>query len=304
MPINFDHVDDLELFVSDNINLINNKITSFRKSADPRLKFDDIDIKRFLNEKLLNNIKNDPNYRQNLLTAFSEKDFKKKNIAEIAIENGLYKKHLEAFYESYYFDKLKTIDINSLSTEVTSIILNKVHLEGKEKNYIKSGLNNILKKTLFLTTQNGFLSNINNNETGVMDANAGDSAQFLFLSRAILAGYNCSNVDVRSSRYDAVIDFNGHLFRVQVKGISNGSTAQFKDRDRGGRGIDHNNERNKGDRITSADCDIYVAVDKQVGICYIIPTSKIDEWDCDSKPIKDLQHYKENWKIIDSLLEE
>ena len=72
----------------------------------------------------------------------------------------------------------------------------------------------------------------------------------LYTSRAILAGYNCSNVDVRSSRYDAVIDYKGMIFKVQVKGIS-GSTVSFKDRDRGGRGIDTHNDRNIGKRITS-----------------------------------------------------
>ena len=123
---------------------------------------------------------------------------------------------------------------------------------------------------------------------------------FLFLARAILAGYNCSNVDVRSSRYDAVIDKGGKLFRVQIKGIS-GNTVSIKDRDRGGRGIDSTNQHNKGKRITSKDCEIYVAVDRQTGICYIIPTTHIDKWTKDQKNVKDLAEYKENWKAIDEL---
>jgi hypothetical protein len=85
-----------------------------------------------------------------------------------------------------------------------------------------------------------------------------------------------------------------------VKGIS-GSTLHFKDRDRGGVGIDHTNERNRGKRITSSDCDIYVAVDKQIGICYIIPVSKIDEWNVDHKSLSDVAEYKENWQVIDDL---
>jgi hypothetical protein len=95
-----------------------------------------------------------------------------------------------------------------------------------------------------------------------MTANAGDSAEFIFVARAILAGFNCSSVDVRSSRYDAIIDYNKKLLRVQIKGISTGNSISFKDRDRGGQGIDHTHERNLGQRITSVDCDIYVAVDK------------------------------------------
>ena len=116
-----------------------------------------------------------------------------------------------------------------------------------------------------------------------------------------MAGFNCSNVDVRSSRYDAVIDYKGLIYKVQVKGIS-GNTVSFKDRDRGGRGIDTHNERNIGKRITSDDCDIYVAVDKQVGICYIIPMkSFVDTLSDDqikSYSVNNLTRFRENWGII------
>jgi hypothetical protein len=111
-------------------------------------------------------------------------------------------------------------------------------------------------------------------------------------------------VDVRSSRYDAIIDYNSILLRIQIKGISSNNIISFFDRDRGGQGIDHNHKRNKGKRITSKDCDIYVAVDKQVGICYIIPMSFADNLD-DNKAVNikldDLLVYLENWEIIKNL---
>jgi len=149
---------------------------------------------------------------------------------------------------------------------------------------------------------NGFQTNLNNINSGVMTANAGDSAQFLFLSRAILAGYNCSNVDVRSSRYDAVIDYNDKLLRIQIKGVS-GTSISFKDRDRGGQGIDTSHDRNIGQRITGADCDIYVAVDKTVGTCYIIPMHIIDPLPFDTVKnmnLRDLEVHKENWIAINN----
>ena len=81
-----------------------------------------------------------------------------------------------------------------------------------------------------------------------------------------------------------------------------GNTVSFKDRDRGGRGIDTHNERNRGKRITSKDCDIYVAVDKQVGICYIIPmeffVDKLDEKEIKSCNVGKLIRFRENWDII------
>jgi hypothetical protein len=151
---------------------------------------------------------------------------------------------------------------------------------------------------------NGFSNNINHIESGVMTANAGDSAEFIFVARAILAGFNCSSVDVRSSRYDAIIDFNDKLLRVQIKGISSGNNISFKDRDRGGQGIDHTHAKNLGQRITSKDCDIYVAVDKQVGICYIIPmkwADKLDNVKCKNVKLHEVEKYKENWDIVKEL---
>lgn len=129
----------------------------------------------------------------------------------------------------------------------------------------------------------------------------------LFVARAILAGFNASNVDVRSSRYDAIVDFDDMLLRIQIKGISNGEIISFKDRDRGGQGIDHTHERNRGKRITKADCDIYVAVDKQVGICYLIPMSFADtlsDDECNKVRLEQVQNFKENWEVIKEVAKE
>ncbi len=167
-------------------------------------------------------------------------------------------------------------------------------------NYIKKDLKCSVEKALYLALANGFTRKAIDVETGTKVANEGDSAQFIFLARAILAGYTCSNVDVRSSRYDAVIDYEGLLLRVQVKGIS-GTSIALKDRDRGGAGIDTSSRRNQGRFISSADADLYVAVDKQFGICYIIPTTVIDAWTSigtTTVSISSLDTYKENWSQI------
>lgn len=185
---------------------------------------------------------------------------------------------------------------------MTDWILSQSDISGEDKKAIKVLLKNILAKTTYMALQNGFLHNINNIESGVMTANAGDSAQFIFVARAILAGYNCSNVDVRSSKYDAIIDFNDKLYRVQIKGISSNSVS-FVSRARGGQGIDHTHESNKGKRITSNDCDLYVAVDKQVGICYIIPIADIEDKFKHKNTIatSKLSEYRENWIAINNL---
>lgn len=239
-----------------------------------------------------------------LLEALKSENYVKSKIDKIAKKYGITKTELTKFYINYFFKKISLqISLQDLSLANLDFIEDKLNDDEskKEFNFIKTDLKKIIEKSLYIAMTNGFSANLNHIESGVMTANAGDSAEFIFVARAILAGFNCSSVDVRSSRYDAIIDYEGTLLRVQIKGISTGNTISFKDRDRGGQGIDHTHERNIGKRITSKDCDIYVAVDKQVGICYIIPMSWADslsDKDCKNVKLVEIESYKENWDIV------
>ena len=218
----------------------------------------------------------------------------------IANKHLYYKKSLEKFYEKQIFKKVYS-SLKGNSDDIATYILSKTGLSKEENRFIGANLKNISTKVLELIAMNGFSVNINDTNPGIMMANAGDSAQYLFLARCILAGYNASNVDVRSSRYDAIVDFEGKLIKVQIKGIS-GNTISFQDRPRGGKGIDYKNARNIGKRITSADCDIYAAVDKQIGIIYLIPmkefADKLSDNEAKTVKLSKVEKYKENWSIL------
>lgn len=231
-------------------------------------------------------------------------NYSKNKIKQIATKFGLKDSELKQYYQTRFFKNISdVIDLEVLSqTNLEEIekLLDTENLKNEFK-FIKTDLKKIIEKSLYIAMTNGFSNNINHINSGIMTANAGDSAEFIFVARAILAGFNCSSVDVRSSRYDAIIDFNDKLLRVQIKGISSGNIISFKDRDRGGQGIDHKHESNIGKRITSKDCDIYVAVDKQVGICYIIPmewADKLSDEKCKNIKLSEVLEYKENWNII------
>lgn len=231
-------------------------------------------------------------------------NYKKNSIKSIATKYDLSEAELKRYYQTRFFNNIaQVVNLDILSKINIDEIENTLKDETlkNEFKFIKTDLKKIIEKSLYIAMTNGFSTNINQIESGIMTANAGDSAEFIFVARAILAGFNCSSVDVRSSRYDAIIDYNDKLLRVQIKGISSGNNISFKDRDRGGKGIDHTHERNIGQRITSKDCDIYVAVDKQVGICYIIPMSWADTLDndkCKNVKLNEISQYKENWNII------
>lgn len=249
----------------------------------------------------------DADFKQELVRKFRDLEFKKSKIVDIANEHFISKSDLQSFYDDFLQRSLiNDIDREAFVANSVQFIKDNV-ADVNHFNYTKTSLKKIVDKQYDFIFSNGFPVNIQNINTGVMTANAGDSAQFLFLARAILAGYNCSNVDVRSSRYDAVVDFNNVLLRLQIKGVSSSNSISFKDRDRGGQGIDHTHERNRGQRITANDCDIYVAVDKEVGICYLIPMSYVDllpENEITSINLSTLGRYKENWNVISDVAAE
>lgn len=300
VTVDFTHEDYLEEFIKDNIAIINSGFNDFKIALKSHegCKYDETDVKNYLKNKLF---KESSSMRKTLLNEFEENEFKKCSITDLANKYVYYKNDLEVFFEKELFIDLFENMPDDLDSKIASYIESLSSVSDNKKKYVTSALKNIVKKSTILIKQNGFSNNIVNIESGVQTANAGDSAQFLFVSRAILAGFNCSNVDVRSSRYDAVIDYKGLIFKVQIKGISS-NTVSFKDRDRGGRGIDTHNERNIGKRITSKDCDIYVAVDKQVGICYIIPmrdfVDKLNDNEVKSYNVNNLIQFRENWNVI------
>lgn len=293
---------NIEDFIKANISAINEKITDFKENSGKP--FIDVDIRNYLQEKFKSDIK-DIKIVDKLLLELKNADFKKSKIIDIANKYCYYKTHLEKFYKTSIFAKIfNNFDRTEIIELVIKTLDNKENINKLEIKFIEKDLKNIIDKSFFVATQGGFSSDLQNSEMGLRTANEGDSAQFLFIARAILAGFNCSNVDVRSSRYDAIIDYNSVLLRIQIKGISSNNVISFFDRDRGGQGIDHNHERNKGKRITSKDCDIYVAVDKQVGICYIVPMSFADNLDDDkAKNVKldDIENYLENWQVVKDL---
>jgi hypothetical protein len=278
----------LEELIRNKIVEINNKISEFDNS-----------VRNYLQERFLNDIQ-DHDIRAQLIERFRQENYVKARIKDIANELYYYHGDLKKFYDAFlYTEFLSSIQTEDLVSALENTLSE--HIESQEAfRYIKNDFKKISEKFMILVKGGGFQSNLMNLNEGVMVANSGDSAQFMFISRAILVGFNSSNVDVRSSRYDAIIDYEGTLLKVQVKGVS-GNVISFKDRDRGGQGIDHTHERNIGQIITSGDCDIYVAVDKQCGICYIIPMYEIDQLPDEDKVrvrVSDLSQYLENWDII------
>lgn len=285
-----------ESFVSKNIRKINKNLNSFNREQK-------LQITRILSKKFESFIALQKN-RDLLCKRFSTFNYTRSKIVEIANTYGLYKRDVEKFLDTYLytrvFDNFKS-DFHA--DKIAKYILNETKTDERISKYVINDLKKIISSLIILIKNKGFSSDLNKIDYGLRIANEGDSAQFLFIARAILAGYNCSNVDVRSSKYDAIIDHEKKLIRVQVKGISPNGAVHFVTRTRSGQGINYKDEKHQEKKITSDDCDLFVAVDKQTGVCYIIPINDIETKFKNKKNISKskLTSYLEKWTLISEL---
>lgn len=295
--MNLDNYKNIEQFVEDNIVEINEDSSSFqyKKLKDKVIEKygpncepenTETEILLYLGQKLKNDLNDESKNIKDELLALEDRTITatKNKLYQYAVSHGYYYAHVQSCYEELLLKSVYEVYFenqefrNSMFDRLLKYndYLQKAHTDNQCK-YIKNTLSKLLDKSLFLGLRNGFTRSIIDTNFGTKTADEGDCAQLLFVARAILAGFNCSNVDLRSSKYDAVIEYDGAILRVQVKGISS-TSIYFKNRDRGGAGNDTSAMRNKGKYISSEDCDIYVAVDKQFGICYLIPAKRIDAW--------------------------
>lgn len=323
MKINFSNYQKgrLELFINDNIKLINTKINDFSGKKIQKLigeklfkeiGFTSTEIQIELSKRFCNIINNDiilAELKEKIekVSAENKKDLEEK-LTDIANDYFLYSKDIERFYKSLVLEKMRLQLNKTYIKKITDLIFKDFELTENEKLITYDDIKEMVNDYMILTFNGGFSQNIQFNEAGLKNANEGDSSQFLFVSRAILAGFNCSNVDLRSSKYDAVIDYNGEILRVQVKGRkSERDSIPLSGRPRGGEGNDTSANRNKPQFIREEDCDVYVSINKKTGICYIIPTYITEPYVQDAIkngkkqvnfPKEEAKKYCENWNIL------
>lgn len=327
--INFENYSSNKIddFIKDNIELINEEIKFF-SGKNIKDVFGDENYKKVeitsteilvrLAEKFSIYVNKDENSKFLLETIKSlpqgSKEQLKKEIIKFSNKNIFYKKDVENYYKKHIFDSIsnKFISKNKSKKVYTKKIADKIFqdfsISNNEKTIVYKDILELINSYLLLSFNNGFSQNVYFNEPGLKNANEGDSAQFLFVSRAILAGFNCSNVDLRSSKYDAVIDYDGVILRVQVKGRKNESDSiALNGRPRGGEGNDTHSSKNKAQFIRQKDCDVYVNIVKKTGICYIIPTFETEKYVKNAIkvgkknanfPKEEAEKYRENWEIL------
>ena len=97
--------------------------------------------------------------------------------------------------------------------------------------------------------------------------------------------------------YDAVLDYDGVLYRIEVKGSSNGKFNVTRGT-RSGKQILKTKGNSRTRVLSRDDCDFVVGVDSNSGECYIIPEDVIEIINDQNLSTKTLNPFREKWKLI------
>lgn len=139
--------------------------------------------------------------------------------------------------------------------------------------------------------------NVANVASGSYRSVAGYASESLVVGRALLCGFNLFVKAWRDAKYDAVLDVNGSLFRVEVKGTTTSNTFTTSSGGRTGRQI--NRAVESRDRpLSTADCDWLIATTSVDGICWVIPVELIEILSVKSLSISQLTNFREKWGIF------
>ena len=125
----------------------------------------------------------------------------------------------------------------------------------------------------------------------------GYAGESLVIGRALAGGYNLFFKAWRDSKYDAVLDAHGELFRVEIKQSGDGRQLSCTSGGRSGAQI----SRDAASReivLSPEESDFLIGVHTFSGKCWIVPTEVIFYRNRKTNPTWSLDDYEEKWGIF------
>ncbi len=138
--------------------------------------------------------------------------------------------------------------------------------------------------------------NIANLPTGNFRSLQGYAVESLLIGEALLCGYNLFFKAWRDSPYDAVLDSNGYLFRIEIKGTSTDSLSVTCG-GRAGQQISRG-AQSREHIVTKDDCDFLIGISTKTRYTYVIPTEVIGIINKKAPTLNALNLFKNKWKIF------
>lgn len=128
---------------------------------------------------------------------------------------------------------------------------------------------------------------------------AGYAAESLVVGRAMICGYIIFVKAWRDSKYDAVLDAHGTLYRIEIKGTTKDTDITTSSGGRSGQQISRDVE-SREKPLSTIDCDWLIATTSMDGVCWIVPIEFIEILGLMKLTIRDIDLFKEKWAIFNS----
>jgi hypothetical protein len=103
--------------------------------------------------------------------------------------------------------------------------------------------------------------------------------------------------NVPDSKYDAVLDANGSLFRIEIKGTAGDKNISTSSGGRAGEQISRDAESRERP-LSKVDCDWLIATTSMDSQCWVIPIEFIEILGVMNISLADLYQFKEKWSIF------
>ena len=124
----------------------------------------------------------------------------------------------------------------------------------------------------------------------------GYAGESLVIGRALACGYNLFFKAWRDSKYDAVLDAEGQLFRVEIKQSGDGTQISCTSGGRSGAQISRD-VASREEVLSPEESDFLIGVHTFSGKCWVVPTEVIDYRNRKTNPTWSLEDYEEKWGI-------
>jgi len=132
---------------------------------------------------------------------------------------------------------------------------------------------------------------------GVERSILGYAGESIVIGRALVCGYNLFFKAWRDSKYDAVLDHGGVLYRVEIKQSRDLKRLSLTSGGRSGAQISRE-VASREKVISTEDCDFLIGVHSLSGRCWVIPTEAIEILGRKSLTFEALSDFDEAWGIF------
>lgn len=148
-----------------------------------------------------------------------------------------------------------------------------------------------------MTTDWGETLNIAAVPPGTERSILGYAGESLVIGRALVCGYNLFFKAWRDSKYDAVLDHRGILYRLEIKQSRDGRSFSLTSGGRSGTQINRDVD-SREQVVSSDDCDVLVAVHSLTGKCWVVPAEVISILDRRALSAEVLAPFEEAWRLF------